>query len=87
MHNCKTIRRHHYFIRNRRAVMVIFNMAIGRVTPPMGTLMFVTCGITKCSYRDFIREAVPFFVLLFICLMLLAFVPFFSQGVVELFHL
>ena len=69
------------------AMVVIFNMAIGCVTPPMGTLMFVTCGITKCSYRDFIREAVPFFVLLFICLMLLTFVPFFSQGVVELLYL
>ncbi len=66
------------------AMVVIFNMAIGCVTPPMGTLMFVTCGITKCSYRDFIREAVPFYALLFVCLMLLTFVPFFSQGIVDI---
>ena len=66
------------------AMVVIFNMAIGCVTPPMGTLMFVTCGITKCSYKDFIREAVPFYALLFVCLMLLTFVPFFSQGIVDI---
>ena len=68
------------------AMVVIFNMAIGCITPPMGTLMFVTCGITKCSYKDFIRECVPFYVLLFICLVLLTFVPFFSQGIVDLFY-
>ncbi len=68
------------------AMVVIFNMAIGCLSPPLGTLMFVTCGITKCSYKDFIYEAVPFYVLLFICLMLLTFVPFFSQGIVDLFY-
>ncbi|MCL1999874.1 MAG: TRAP transporter large permease [Planctomycetes bacterium] len=66
------------------AIVVIFNLAIGCITPPMGTLMFVTCGVTKCSYRDFIKECVPFYLLLLICLILLTFVPFFSQGVVEL---
>ncbi|MCD8140195.1 MAG: TRAP transporter large permease [Planctomycetaceae bacterium] len=68
------------------AMVVIFNMAIGCITPPMGTLMFVTCGITGCSYKKFIREAVPFYVLLFVCLVLLTFVPFFSQGIVDLFY-
>ena len=68
------------------AMVFIFNLAVGCITPPMGTLMFVTCGITKCSYKDFIRECVPFYVLLFICLMILTFVPFFSQGVVNLFY-
>ena len=68
------------------AMMVIFNMSIGCITPPMGTLMFVTCGITKCPFRDFIKESVPFYILLAVCLMLLTFVPFFSQGIVNLFY-
>ena len=68
------------------AMVVIFNMAIGCITPPMGALMFVTCGITKCPYKAFIREAAPFFALLFLCLMLLTFVPFFSQGIVDLLY-
>lgn len=67
------------------AMIFIFNMAVGCLTPPMGALMFVTCGITKCKIKDFIREAVPFYILLFICLMLLTFVPLFSVGVVDLF--
>ncbi|MFZ5967432.1 MAG: TRAP transporter large permease [Bacillota bacterium] len=68
------------------AMIFIFNSAIGCLTPPMGTLMFVTCGITKCKINAFIKEAVPFYILLFICLMLLTFVPVFSTGIVNLFY-
>jgi tripartite ATP-independent transporter DctM subunit len=68
------------------AMMFIFNMAVGCLSPPMGTLMFITCGITKCKIKDFIKEAVPFYILLVICLLLLTFVPIFSTGVVDLFY-
>jgi len=68
------------------AMVFIFNMAIGCLSPPMGTLMFVTCGITGCKIKNFIQEAVPFYILLVICLLLLTFVPIFSVGVVELFY-
>jgi tripartite ATP-independent transporter DctM subunit len=65
-------------------MIFIFNMAIGALSPPMGTLMFVTCGITKCKLSAFVKEAVPFYFLLLACLMLLTFVPFFSTGIVNL---
>ncbi len=68
------------------AMVVIFNMSIGCITPPMGTLMFVTCGVTGCSFKEFIRESVPFYILLVICLVLLTFAPGFSQGIVNLFY-
>ena len=68
------------------AMIFIFNMAIGCITPPMGTLIFVTCGITKCKIKDFIKEAIPFYILLIICLLLLTFVPLFSTGIVDLFY-
>lgn len=68
------------------AMVFIFNMAIGALSPPMGTLMFVTCGITKCKIKDFIIEAIPFYILLIVCLLLLTFVPAFSTGIVNLFY-
>lgn len=68
------------------AMVFIFNMAIGCISPPMGTLMFVTCGITKCKMKDFIKEAVPFYILLLVCLLLLTFVPVFSTGIVDLLY-
>lgn len=68
------------------AMVFIFNMAIGALSPPMGTLMFVTCGITKCKISDFMKEAIPFYILLFICLLLLTFFPIFSTGIVNLIY-
>lgn len=68
------------------ALVVIFNMAVGCLTPPMGILMFVTCDITKCKIKDFIKEAVPFYFLLAGCLVLLTFVPAFTCGIVNLLY-
>ena len=68
------------------AIMFIFNLAIGALSPPMGTLMFVTCGVTKCSMSDFIREAVPFYILLIFCLVMLTIFPVFSSGFTDLFY-
>lgn len=68
------------------AIMFIFNLAIGALSPPMGTLMFVTCGVTKCSMSDFIREAVPFYILLIFCLVMLTIFPIFSSGFIDLFY-
>ena len=68
------------------AMVYIFNNAIGALSPPMGTLMFVTCSITKCKTGAFIREAVPFYILLVIDLLLLTYVPFLTTGLVSLFY-
>ena len=68
------------------AMVYIFNNAIGALSPPMGTLMFVTCGITGCKTRDFIREAVPFYILLVIDLLLLTYFPFFTTALVRLVY-
>ncbi|MCB7065251.1 Neu5Ac permease [uncultured Clostridium sp.] len=68
------------------AMVFIFANAIGAFTPPMGTLMFVACGVTKCSTKDFIKEAVPFYALLFGCLLILTFIPLFSTGLVNLIY-
>ena len=44
------------------AMIYIFNNAIGALSPPMGTLMFVTCSISKCPTAAFIKEAIPFYI-------------------------
>ncbi|QTQ11007.1 TRAP transporter large permease [Treponema parvum] len=68
------------------AMMYIFNNAIGALSPPMGTLMFVTCSITGCKTKDFIKEAVPFYILLFFDLLMFTFVPVFTTGLVSLIY-
>ena len=68
------------------AMVFIFGNAIGALTPPMGTLMFIVCGITKCKTRDFIKEAIPFYGLVFIALALLTCFPILSTGLVDLIY-
>lgn len=68
------------------AMIYIFNNAIGAISPPMGTLMFVTCGITKCKTKEFIKEAWPFYLLLLLNLLLLTYIPFFSTGLLGIFY-
>ena len=68
------------------AMIYIFNNAIGALSPPMGTLMFVTCSITKCKTAAFIREAVPFYILLVVNLMLLTWFPPFTLALVNLVY-
>lgn len=68
------------------AMIFIFNVSIGTLSPPMGTLMFVTCGVTKCKIKNFIKEAVPFYILLLIVLGLLTFVPQFSTALVNMLY-
>jgi len=68
------------------AMMYIFNNAIGALSPPMGTLMFVTCSITKCRTAPFIKEAVPFYILLVIDLLLITYFEPFTTALVNLIY-
>lgn len=68
------------------AMIYIFNNAMGALSPPMGTLMFVTCSITKCKTAAFIKEAVPFYILLVINLLLLTWFEPFTTFLVNLFY-
>ena len=68
------------------AMVVIFNFALGAISPPMGKLMFVTCSVTGCKTKPFIREAVPFYILLLIVLILFTFVPPVTTGIVQLIY-
>lgn len=68
------------------AMMFIFNMAIGSLSPPMGTLMFVVCNETKCKLSTFIKESIPFYIVLLVELFLFAAVPVLTTGLVDLIY-
>ncbi len=57
-------------------LVCIVNIMIGGITPPFGSMMFTTCGITRCRIGDFIKEVWPFILCLFLVLLLITFVPF-----------
>jgi tripartite ATP-independent transporter DctM subunit len=57
------------------AMIVIVNLTLGMITPPVGGLLFVTSVATKVPLSALTRELPPFLVAHFIVLMLLTFVP------------
>jgi len=56
-------------------LVAIVNIMIGGITPPFGSMMFTTCGITKCPISDFLKEVWPFILCLAIVLILCTFCP------------
>jgi tripartite ATP-independent transporter DctM subunit len=56
-------------------MILILNLAIGTLTPPMGTILFLTSGITGAKIDAIVREMVPFYLVLFISLLLITYVP------------
>lgn len=56
-------------------VVFVLNVVIGVVTPPIGTNMFITCSIARCSVAEFSRELVPFIIALVVLLFVVTYVP------------
>lgn len=59
-------------------LVMILNLAIGCLTPPMGTVMFVATSITGVKISEFIREVWPMFIALLVVLLLITFFPIFT---------
>jgi C4-dicarboxylate transporter DctM subunit len=56
-------------------VLLVINIMIGTITPPVGTIMYVVCALGKVSIQDFTREIWPFLLALLICLGIVSYVP------------
>lgn len=56
-------------------LVIIVNIMIGGITPPFGSMMFTTCGITGVSIPDFIKESIPFIIALIVALLIVTYIP------------
>jgi C4-dicarboxylate transporter DctM subunit len=56
-------------------VLMVVNMQIGLVTPPVGLNLFVTAGVANMSLEDTIKAALPWLVVLLFALMLITYIP------------
>ncbi|QIL73172.1 TRAP transporter large permease [Diaphorobacter sp. HDW4B] len=57
------------------AMIVIFNLTLGMITPPVGGLLFVTCNVSKVPMSALVKELVPFLWAHGVVLIILTFVP------------
>ena len=56
-------------------VVFTVNMMIGLLTPPFGSLLFVTSAISECSMGELIKALIPMILILIASLLLITYVP------------
>jgi C4-dicarboxylate transporter, DctM subunit len=57
------------------SMIVIYNLTLGMITPPVGGLLFVTSNVSKVPLSDLVRELKPFLCAHGVVLVILTFVP------------
>ena len=59
-------------------IIMVVNMEIGMITPPVGLNLFVTSGVARMPMMSVVKAALPFLGVLFIFLILITYVPIIS---------
>jgi tripartite ATP-independent transporter DctM subunit len=60
-------------------IVLILNLGIGLITPPVGTVLFVGCAIGKVSIEQGTRALIPFFFVMVAVLFLITYIPAISM--------
>ena len=59
-------------------IIMVVNMEIGMITPPVGLNLFVTSGVAGMPMMAVVRAALPFLAVLFVFLILITYIPWLS---------
>ena len=62
-------------------MVVVFNLMIGLLTPPMGLALFLVGDIARVSMKDVLREMAPYYVPLGITLLAITYVPWITTSI------
>jgi tripartite ATP-independent transporter DctM subunit len=56
-------------------VILVINVMIGAITPPVGTIMYVTCMVSKTPVTEFAKEVWPLVIALIIAMFMMTLIP------------
>jgi len=59
-------------------IIMVVNMEIGMITPPVGLNLFVTAGVARMSVLNIVKAALPWLGVMFLFLILVTYVPLIS---------
>ncbi|HIT65146.1 MAG TPA: TRAP transporter large permease [Candidatus Ventrimonas merdavium] len=60
-------------------IMIIMNLSIGTITPPVGSVLFVGCSVAKLPVDEVMKQLIPFFLAIVAGLILVTFIPALSM--------
>jgi len=66
-------------------IIMIMNLCIGICTPPVGSCLFVGCGIADTTITKILRHILPFFLAMVIVLFIVTYIPWISTIIPKLF--
>jgi tripartite ATP-independent transporter DctM subunit len=66
-------------------LMLILNLNVGLCTPPVGAVLFVGCSVSNLKIQDLVKPLIPFYIAMFVVLMLVTFIPELSLWLPNLF--
>ncbi len=66
-------------------IMMVMNLCIGLCTPPVGSVLFVGCGIADTTIASVIKPLLPMFIAMFVALMAVTYIPDLSLWLPKLF--
>jgi tripartite ATP-independent transporter DctM subunit len=66
--------------------ILILNLGVGLCTPPVGSVLFVTCAIARIPILQAVRTIWPFYLAAFVVLMIVTYIPAVSLWLPRLFH-
>lgn len=64
-------------------IVVIVNLALGCLTPPVGTVMLLVCNLAKVKISEFMQQSTALFFTLLLALVLITYVPAISLALVK----
>lgn len=65
-------------------IIVTINLALGFVTPPMATNLYLTAALTKVPVPAIVKESLPFIFAMIVALFLVTYIPDLSIGILRL---
>ena len=68
-------------------IMLVFNLCIGTITPPVGPILFTGCRIANLKIEEVIKQLMPYFAVTAAILLIVTFVPALSMTIPKLFNL
>jgi tripartite ATP-independent transporter DctM subunit len=60
-------------------ILLCFNLSIGTITPPVGTILFTGCRVGGVTIESVIKHLLPYFTAIAIALLLVTYVPVISM--------
>lgn len=56
-------------------VMIVMNLSVGTITPPVGNVLFIGCSVAKLEVEEVMAKIWPFFGAIFVALMMVTYIP------------